>query len=41
VELKSLHDAIRDFTVEEKRRLERERDEAELKRLQEKLAATP
>ena len=41
VDLGSLHDKIRDFTVEEKRRLERERDEAELQRLQQKLGATP
>lgn len=41
VDIKELQDKIRDFTVEEKRRMERERDEAELKRLQQKLAATP
>lgn len=41
IELKPLRDEIRDFTVEEKRRRERERDEAELKRLQQKLGATP
>lgn len=41
VDLGRLRDKIRDFTVEEKRRMERERDEAELERLQKKLAATP
>lgn len=40
VELKPLRDAIRDFTVEEKRRKERERDEADLERLQKKLGVS-
>jgi hypothetical protein len=41
VDLKSLRDEIRDFKVEEKRRAERARDEAELQRLQQKLGPTP
>lgn len=41
VDLGALRDQIREFTVEEKRRKERERDEAELRRLQQKLGATP
>ncbi len=40
VDIQTLKDKLRDFTVEEKRRLERERDEAELQRLQTKLGST-
>lgn len=39
VDIKALKDKLRDFTVEEKRRLELERDQAELERLQQKLGA--
>ena len=38
VDLQELRDKIREFTVEEKRRMERQRDQAELERLQRKLA---
>jgi len=41
IDVRSLRDKIRDFKVEEKRRMERERDEAELRRLQQKLGAAP